>query len=92
VPNVTTLVPSVIKAPVLELKQLPAHLKYAYLGEDETLPVIIASELSLGEEEKLLRVLRDHKTALGWTIADIKGISPAKCMHKILLEDEARPT
>jgi hypothetical protein len=47
---------------------------------------------SLGEEEKLLRVLREHKTALGWTIANIKGISSAKCMHQIFLEDEAKPT
>jgi hypothetical protein len=54
--------------------------------------VIIASELSLGEEDKLLRVLIDHKNALGWTIADIKGISPSKCLHTILLDDEARPT
>jgi len=92
VPTNTTLVPSTVQAPILELKQLPSHLKYAYLGDNQTLPVIIASELSLGEEEKLLRVLRDHKTALGWTIADIKGISPSKCMHRILLEDEARPT
>lgn len=67
-------------------------MKYAYLGDNETLPIIIAAELSFGEEEKLLRVLRDHQTAIGWTIADIKGISPSKCMHKILLEDEARPT
>jgi hypothetical protein len=76
----------------LELKELPKHLKYAYLGENKTLPVILAANLSLGEEEKLLRVLREHKTALGWTIADIKGISPAKCMHRILLEDGAKPT
>jgi hypothetical protein len=92
VPTNTTLVPSIVQAPILKLKQVPAHLKYAYLGDNQTLPVIIASELSLGEEEKLVRVLRDHKTALGWTIADIKGISPSKCMHRILLEDEARPT
>jgi hypothetical protein len=29
---------------------------------------------------------------LGCTIVDIKGISPAKCMYQILLEDEAKPT
>jgi hypothetical protein len=74
------------------LKQLPAHLKYAYLEDNQTLLVIIALELSLGEEEKLLKVLRNHKIALGWTITNIKGISPSKCMHKILLGDEARPT
>jgi len=36
-------------------------------------------------------VLRDHKTAIGWIIADIKGISPSLCMHKILMEDNYKP-
>jgi hypothetical protein len=71
---------------------LPEHLTYAYLGENKTLPMIVAANLSSGEEEKLLRILREHKIAIGWTIADIKGISPAKCMHQIHLEDEAKPT
>lgn len=39
------LVQLVKKPPKLELKQLPEHLKYAYLGESETLPVIIASKV-----------------------------------------------
>jgi hypothetical protein len=54
--------------------------------------VIVAANLSSGEEEKLLRILREYKTVIGWTIADIKGISPAKCMHQIHLEDKAKPT
>ena len=54
--------------------------------------MIIVANLSLVEEEKLLRLLREHKAALGWTIVDINGISPAKCMHQIFLEDEAKPT
>ncbi|CAN6716366.1 unnamed protein product [Malus baccata var. baccata] len=33
-------------APKLELKPIPEHLKYAFLGKDETLPVIISSQLS----------------------------------------------
>ncbi|KAH9734147.1 hypothetical protein KPL71_017278 [Citrus sinensis] len=37
-------------------------------------------------------VLRDHKTTIGWTIADIKGISPSMCMHRILLEEMSKPT
>ncbi|CAL2266116.1 unnamed protein product [Prunus armeniaca] len=86
------LVPSIVKAPQVELKPLPKNLKYAYLGDKKTLPVIIASNLSAFEEDKLIRVLREHKTALGWTIADIKGISPTKCMHRILLEGESKPT
>ncbi|VVA36789.1 PREDICTED: LOW QUALITY PROTEIN, partial [Prunus dulcis] len=59
--------------------------------ENETLPVIIASHLGPNDENKLLRVLKEHKTAIGWSIADIKGISPTLCMHKILLEDNAMP-
>ncbi|XP_027156566.1 uncharacterized protein LOC113757581, partial [Coffea eugenioides] len=85
------LLTSVVQAPVLELKPLPKHLKYVYLGEGETLPVIISAGLSKVQEEKLLRVLREHKQAIGWTIADIKGISPAVCMHRIRLEENAKP-
>ncbi|KAL4387413.1 hypothetical protein GQ457_09G015600 [Hibiscus cannabinus] len=44
------------------------------------------------QEEKLIETLRQHKEALGWTIADIKGISPTICMHKILLEENHKPT
>ncbi|XP_048421645.1 uncharacterized protein LOC125468921 [Pyrus x bretschneideri] len=71
-PSKPKLVPSIMSPPKLELKQLPSTLKYAYLGDHKTLPVIITSDLTPLEEEKLLRVLREHKTAIGWTIADIK--------------------
>ncbi|CAN6583768.1 unnamed protein product [Malus baccata var. baccata] len=86
------LLPSIIQAPVLELKPLPSHLKYIFLGENETLPAIISSSLTAQEEEKLLRVLKEFKSALGWTLADIKGISPTTCMHHIFLEEGAKPT
>jgi hypothetical protein len=49
-------------------------------------PGIIASDLHVAQEEKLLDVLREHKEAIGWTIEDIKGISPSVVMHKIHLE------
>ncbi|CAN6695193.1 unnamed protein product [Malus baccata var. baccata] len=86
------LLPSIIQAPVLELKPLLSHLKYIFLGENETLPAIISSSLTAQEEEKLLRVLKEFKSALGWTLADIKGISPTTCMHHIFLEEGAKPT
>ena len=76
----------------MEQKPLPSHLKYAYLGVESTLPVIISSSLTAMEEEKLLRVLRDHKQALGWSLADLKGIRPSMCMHRILLEDDHKPS
>ncbi|KAL0303527.1 UNVERIFIED_CONTAM: hypothetical protein Sradi_6220800 [Sesamum radiatum] len=39
------------RAPTLELKELPKHLKYAFLGENDTLPVIISSKLYLRRGE-----------------------------------------
>ncbi|XP_072066883.1 uncharacterized protein [Arachis hypogaea] len=80
-----------VEAPKLELKTLPPSLKYAYLGSNNTYPVIINSSLSEEQEEKLINVLRQHKNAIGWTLSDLKGISPSMCMHKILLEEDAKP-
>ncbi|KAM2215999.1 hypothetical protein TB1_022107 [Malus domestica] len=84
------LLPSVMQPPTLELKPLPSHLKYVFLGDDETLPVIISSTLTAQDEDKLVRVLREYKTAIGWTLVDIKGISPTTCMHRILLEEGSK--
>ncbi|XP_042008934.1 uncharacterized protein LOC121757457 [Salvia splendens] len=83
--------PSIEVPPKLELKPLPTNLKYAFLGEDESLPVVISAMLNDEEELKLIELLKSHKKALGWSIADIKGISPAICMHKILMEEGAKP-
>ncbi|CAN6698180.1 unnamed protein product [Malus baccata var. baccata] len=88
----TPLQPSKIQPPKLELKTLPEHLKYAYLGANSSLPVIVSADLSLVEEDKLLRILRNFQDVIGWTIADIKGISPTLCMHKILMEEGVKPT
>ena len=85
------LVPSYEKLPTLELKPLPSHLKYAFLGKAETLPVIITAELRPRDERRLLEVLKLHKEAIDWSLADIKGISPKVCMHKIRLEDDVKP-
>ena len=90
--GVKTPVPSIEQPPKMEQKPLPSHLKYAYLGVESTLPVIISTSLTALEEEKLLRVLQDHKHALGWSLADLKGIRPSMCMHRILLEDGHKPS
>ena len=39
-------IPSLVTPPTLELKPLPATLKYVFLGPQDTLPVIIASDLT----------------------------------------------
>ncbi|XP_040934440.1 uncharacterized protein [Gossypium hirsutum] len=81
------MLPSVLQPPILELKALPDHLKYVFLGER----VIVSNKLTKDEEESLVRVLRDYKEAIGWTIGDIKGLSPSTCMHKISIEDNTKP-
>src|SRR5664279_3914898 len=77
--------------PVFELKTLPDTLKYAYLDEKKIYPVIINSNLSGQEEERLLTVLRKHRAAIGYTLDDLNGICPSMCMHKINLEPDAKP-
>ncbi|XP_027348055.1 uncharacterized protein LOC113859495 [Abrus precatorius] len=77
--------------PKVELKQLPSHLRYVFLEEGHNKPVIINRNLQKDQEEKLLRVLREHKSALGWQILDLKGIDPSFCMHIILFEENCKP-
>ena len=74
----------------LILKELPNHLKYAFLEPEKGKPVIISAALTEIEEPKLLKILRKYKEAIAWSIKDLKGISPSICMHKILLNDDAR--
>ena len=38
-----------------------------------------------------MKILKGHKKAIEWTIADINGISPSYCMHQILFEEDSRP-
>ena len=76
--------------PVFELKPLPDNLKYAYLDEKKIYPVIISANLSEQEEERLLRTLKRHRAAIGYSLDDLKGVSPMLCQHKITLEDDAK--
>nr|GEU39014.1 reverse transcriptase domain-containing protein [Tanacetum cinerariifolium] len=84
---------SLIKEPPeLELKDLPSHLEYAYLKGVDKLPVIIAKDLRDNKKEALLKVLKSHKRAIAWKITNIKGIDPQFCTHKILMEEDYKPT
>ncbi|XP_075091810.1 uncharacterized protein LOC142171973 [Nicotiana tabacum] len=83
--------PSIEEPPKLDLKPLPAHLRYAFLGPNSTLPVIISFGLLVVQVEKLLQILQECKIAIGWTMVDIKGINPSFCMYKIHLEEGHKP-
>nr|GFC75942.1 reverse transcriptase domain-containing protein [Tanacetum cinerariifolium] len=77
--------------PEVELKELPPHLEYAFLGENEKRPVIIAKDLNVNEKTDLINVLKSRKKAIAWKLTDIKGIDPEFCSHKILLEEDFLP-
>nr|GFA23458.1 reverse transcriptase domain-containing protein [Tanacetum cinerariifolium] len=77
--------------PEVELKELPPHLEYAFLGENNKWPVIIVKDLSVNEKSALIEVLKSRKKPIAWKLTDIRGIDPEFCSHKILLEDEFSP-
>jgi hypothetical protein len=79
------------KMPDIELKPPPKGLKYEFLGANKMYPVIVSDELSPKEMEKLLSLLRKHKKVIGYSISDLKGISPAFCTHRIPLEEQCKP-
>src|SRR4051812_46130247 len=63
--------------PVFDLKPLPDTLKYVYLDEKKVYPVIINSNLLGFEEEQLLETIHKHGDAIGYTLDDLKVISPS---------------
>ena len=75
----------------LDLKPLPAELKYAYLEEHEQCLVVISSLLSASQENNLLDLLKENKQAIGWKITDLNGISLAFCTYHIYLEEKIKP-
>ncbi|GJY07976.1 hypothetical protein Tco_0375030 [Tanacetum coccineum] len=70
---------------------LPPHLEYAFLEDNNKLPVIIAKDLSVDEKTALIKVLKSRKQAIAWKLSDIKGINPEFCSHKILMEEDYEP-
>ncbi|GJZ97408.1 reverse transcriptase domain-containing protein [Tanacetum coccineum] len=75
----------------VELKDLPPHLEYAFLEDNNKLQVIIAKDLSDDEKTSLIKVLKSQKQAIAWKLSDIKGINPEFCSHKILMEEDYEP-
>nr|GEV13161.1 reverse transcriptase domain-containing protein [Tanacetum cinerariifolium] len=77
--------------PEVELKDLPPHLEYAFLGDNNKWPAIIAKDLSVDEKSALIKVLKSRKQEIDWKLTDIKGINPKFCSHKIILEEDYAP-
>nr|GFA50350.1 DNA-directed DNA polymerase [Tanacetum cinerariifolium] len=77
--------------PKVEIKELPPHLEYAFLGNNGKWPVIIAKDLSSNEKTALINVLKTQKKVIAWKLTDIKGIDPEFFSYKILLEEDYSP-
>lgn len=67
-------------------------MRYEILDEELNRPVIVNDNLNSDESNQLLEVLRKYPAALGYTISDLKGISPYVCMHLIMLKEDLKPS
>lgn len=83
--------PSIKKPPILEVTALPFYLYYILLGANDTLLVIITTNLMDTPIQALISILMSFKWASSWTIVDIIGISPRIWTDKIYFELECVP-
>ncbi|XP_074301463.1 uncharacterized protein LOC141632855 [Silene latifolia] len=54
-------------------------------------PVIVSAKLNDEQLTALLTVLKRNRKAMGYSLDDLKGISPDVCIHRIELEDDHKP-
>ena len=78
--------------PSIELKPLPFGLKYVFLNNNRETPIIISDKLSQEETCKLVAILERHKSAIGYSLQDLKGISPTLYTHRIPIDPDSSPS
>jgi len=69
--------------PPIKLKPLPTGLRYTFLGDDPKSTISISDKLTQEQTLRLMAVLQKHHSAFGYSLQDLKGISPALCTHHI---------
>ncbi|GJX84722.1 reverse transcriptase domain-containing protein [Tanacetum coccineum] len=85
--EVTKAKPSIEEPPELELKDIPSHLEYTYLKENDKLPVIISKGLKDVKKEALLKVIKKEVLKLRdagmiYPISNSPWVSPVHCVPK----------
>jgi hypothetical protein len=50
--------------------------------------VIISDKLSHEETQKLVATLEKYRSIIGYSLNDLKGISPSLCTHRILMDQD----
>ena len=78
--------------PSTKLKPLPLGLKYVFLHNNRETPVIISDKLFEDETQKLVTILERHGFVIGYSLQDLKGISPTLCTHHIPIEPNCTPS
>ena len=78
--------------PQPELSPLPPGLKYAFLHNNRPMPVVISDKLTESETRRLIVVLEKYRSVIGYSLQDLKGISPNLCTHRIPMEPEHKPS
>jgi hypothetical protein len=53
--------------------------------------VIIRDKLSNHETRRLVATLEKYRSVIGYSLQDLKGISPSLCTHRIPMEQEHKP-
>ena len=71
---------------------MPAGLRYAFLHGDTESPIIISDKLSDEESERLITFLKKHGAILGYSLQDLKGISPTLYTHHMPLDPDISPS
>jgi hypothetical protein len=62
--------------PPVELKPLPAGLRYAFLNGDTKTPVIISDKLTDEKIAKLIAILEKHRSIFGYSFKILRGLVP----------------
>lgn len=84
--------PSIEQPPSLWLKPLPSHLRYIFLGENDTLPIIISNKLSTEQENRVCEVISKRIKVMEWKNSTIEGLSLSNVVHKLYMKDSYRAT
>ena len=76
----------------IELKPLPIGLRFPFLGDDLESPVIISDKLTQEQTLCLMVVLEKHHSTFGYSLQDLKRISPTLCTHRIPIDPYIPPS
>ena len=67
-------------------------MRHAFLNGDKEAPVIISDKLTNEETSKLIAILEKHRSVFGYSLQDLKGISPMICTHCIPIDPASTPS